>query len=242
MRRGTEPRRVGVVAAAAAAAALIAAAQGAPSGLLDRAGASTTMTVSCTPSSAGANATCQGFQDFGQAAPSSATTHFPPGWQFAQSVGTSPLTPAPNNGDVVGSVDLYADVLLDGCGNPTHQTYPLTWTSPPDANSPEGTVAEVVGRATLLVTTTTTVHGYFVHSDGDSAQSSPHDDLVITYPVTFLCENEPVQSTWTIDGVVAGTSRVVERLPTTSGTYTVVDTWSDGGNGGHVDSATTTVT
>jgi hypothetical protein len=206
--------------------------------------ASTTMTTTCTPTTHSSNATCQGFQDYGNTVkPNVVTTHLPAGWEIARSVGTSVITPIPNNGDVVGSVDGYGDLFTDGCGNPTHQTYTVKWKSPVDSSAPTGTVAEMVATATPLGITIT-VNTYVILSSGDSFVSGSHYNVQTTMPSAFYCANQPMQQTTTVDGTVSGSSptRVIQRLPTTAGTYTTYDSWTDTNSGNHSDSATISIT
>jgi hypothetical protein len=205
--------------------------------------ASTTMTVSCTPATHSSYSSCQGFQDYGNTVkPNVVTTHNPPGWEIARSVGTSVITPIPNNGDTVGTVDGYGDLFNDGCGNPTHTTYTVKWVSPVSGTAPSGTVAQMQAKATVFGTITINVDIYVIwRSSGDSDDASPHYDTQVTMPSSFYCANEPMQSTNTIDGTVSGTTRVIQRTPTTAGTYRFDNTWTDTNGGNHSDNASITI-
>ena len=209
--------------------------------------ASTTFTVTCSPTTAGSNPQCSNFQDFGTAVASSMTTHLPAGWVIAHGDSTtSPITPVPANGDSVGSVDGYGDLFGDGCGNGSvHTTYPVTWVYPIGTGAPTGTVARMKATATLFGFPIS-VSIFIVKTSGsDTQQSGVHYDISVpNMPAAQYCTGSPSSMTTTIYGTVPSSSpaKKIHQLPSTTGTYTVKNVWTSTASVTSNDSATITVT
>jgi hypothetical protein len=208
---------------------------------------STVFTFSVSPATAGAVADTSGHTDTGTYIPASSTVHLPPGALVAHADDrTSPVSPPPLSGDVVGQVKSYGDLWNDGCGNPVTTTSTVTWVEPIGTGAPAGAVAEMKIQGTPLPGLTITKRAFVVKSSGDTFQSGAHYDITIPdMPDEFACAGSPSVSDMTTYGFAraagATTTRVVARNPATPGTYNVYIEYKDTKGVVHQDAAIYTV-
>jgi hypothetical protein len=204
-------------------------------------------TFTVTPSTAGAVADTTGRSNAGTNIPVNSTVHLPPGALVAHADDrTSPVSPPPLNGDVVGVSKSYGDLWNDGCGNYVTTTSTVTWVEPIGSGAPAGTVAELKIQGTPLPGLTITKRAFIVKSSGDTFQSGAHYDITIPdMPDEFACSGSSSSSELTTYGYArAGgvtTSRVVGRNPATPGTYNVFIQYKDTNGALHEDASYYTV-
>ena len=204
-------------------------------------------TFSVSPATAGAVADTTGHTETGTYLAASSTVHLPVGHLTAHADDrTSPVSPPPLHGDVVGQVKSYGDLFNDGCGNYITSTSTITWVEPIGTGAPAGTVAELKIQGTPLPGLTITKRAFIVKSSGDTFQPGAHYDITIPdMPDEFACSGSSSKSDLTTYGFAraAGvtTSRVVGRNPSTPGTYNVYMQYKDTKNALHEDAAIYTV-
>ena len=204
-------------------------------------------TFSVSPATAGSVADTTGHTESGTYLGVSSTVHLPPGALVAHAAdSTSPVSPPPMHGDVVGQVKSYGDLWNDGCGNYITTTSTMTWVEPIGTGAPSGSVAELKIQGTPLPGLTITKRAFVVKSSGDTYQSGAHYDIVIPdMPDEFACSGSNSTSDMTTFGFAkaAGvtTNRVVGRNPATPGTYNVFIQYKDTAGALHEDAAAYTV-
>lgn len=188
--------------------------------------------------------------DAGSAAATEARFHLAPGTLVAHANdATSPVSPPPINGDIVGNATIVADPTLDGCGNPLTIRGNATWIEPVATTAPSGSVAQVRIRVSLLFTSIT-INAFITKSTGDALQAAPHYDLVATGLNSGLpaaCAGSSAKFTVVTNGnalTSSGrkTTRITQKNPSTAGTKTVFVNYSDTAGASHTGSATYTVT
>jgi hypothetical protein len=204
-------------------------------------------TFSTSPSTAGAIADTTGHTETGTYLAASSTVHLPAGHLAAHADDrTSPVSPPPLHGDVVGQVKSYGDLFSDGCGNSTTSTYAVSWVEPIGSGAPAGAVAELKIQGTPLPGLTITKRAFIVKSSGDTFQSGAHYDITIPdMPDEFACSGSSSKNDLTTYGFARSggvtTSRAVARNPATPGTYNVYMQYKDTRNTLHEDAAVYTV-
>jgi len=204
-------------------------------------------TFSVSPATAGAVADTTGHTETGTYLATSSTVHMPPGSLVAHADDrTSPVSPPPLHGDVVGQVKSYGDLFHDGCGTYITSTSTITWVEPIGSGAPAGTVAELKIQGSPLPGLTITKRAFIVKSSGDTFQSGAHYDITIPdMPDEFACSGSSSKSDLTTFGYARSgsttTSRVVGRNPSTPGTYNVYMQYKDTKNALHEDAAIFTV-
>jgi hypothetical protein len=178
-----------------------------------------------------------GYSYYGDKTPASSETDLPAGYDVAhKSSATSPITPVPNDEDVVGSGTARArwqPFCAPESNLNTTVKWENTWASP----TPDGTVAMVTVEAAGGLFTTNA----FIVKQAD------HDYKVVvpTMPSSSVCSNTTAGSnTLTLLGTVAGSSpaRRVVQNPNTAGTYTFNTSYVDTLGGSHSDSDSVTIT
>jgi hypothetical protein len=177
--------------------------------------------------------------------PKDMTFHLPPGVKVAHADdATSPVTPPPQDNDIVGEGDSTAKWVLMFCASST-STLTARWQEPVDSGAPSGTVAQIdVSNAIGFTTKVFVVN----KSSGDSYHAGAHYDLVIPdYPDQHMCSsttNHVVNLT--TYGTVSGTNplRKVAQNPSTCSTITAYVVYNDNRtpSGAHSDSDTETIT
>lgn len=193
----------------------------------------TSFSFSVSPATAGAVADGTGHNDSGTYLAVSSTVHLPAGALVAHATdSTSPVSPPPMAGDVVGQVKSYGDLWNDGCGNYTTTTSTITWVEPIGTGAPAGTVAELKIQGSPFPGLTITKRAFIVKSSGDASQSGSHYDISIPdMPDEFACSGSTSVTDLTTYGFAraggATTSRVVMRNPATAGTYNVFIEYKD---------------
>ena len=204
-------------------------------------------TFSVSPATAGAVSDTTGHTETGTYLAASSTVHLPAGHLIAHAAdSTSPVSPPPMAGDVVGQVKSYGDLFSDGCGNYITSTYAITWVEPIGTGAPAGTVAELKIQGTPLPGLTITKRAFVVKSSGDTFQSGAHYDITIPdMPDEFACSGSSSTSDLTTYGYARAsgvtTNRVVGRNPATAGTYNVYMQYKDTKGALHEDAAIYTV-
>ncbi len=204
-------------------------------------------TISVSPATVGAYADSTSYTNGGTAIAVSHTVHLPPGQLAAHADDrTSPIAPAPLNGDVVGEARIYGDLWNDGCGNPVVTVSQVTWVEPIGSGAPAGAVAELRMRATPIPGLTITKRAFIVKSRGDAFHGTEHYDLTVPdMPDEFACSGS---SSWTeiatygfarAGGVL--TNRVVAKNPSVAGTYNVFVEYKDKAGALHQDAAVYTL-
>ena len=204
-------------------------------------------TFSVSPATAGAVADSTGHTETGTSLATSSTVHLPPGHLAAHADDrTSPVSPPPLHGDVVGQVKSYGDLFHDGCGTYITSTSTITWVEPIGTGAPAGSVAELKIQGSPLPGLTITKRAFIVKSSGDTFQSGAHYDITIPdMPDEFACSGSSSKNDLLTYGFAraAGvtTSRVVGRNPATAGTYNVYMQYKDTKGALHEDAAIYTV-
>lgn len=178
-----------------------------------------------------------GYTYYANHTPASSETDLPAGYDVAHKDSTtSPITPVPNDEDVVGSGTAHARWTYLFCGEGNLNTtvkWENTWASP----TPSGTVAMVTVEAAGGIFTTNA----FIVKQAD------HDYKVVvpTMPSSSVCSSTTNGSnTLTLNGSVSGSSptRYVVQNPATAGSYTFNTSYVDTANGSHSDSDSVTIT
>lgn len=206
------------------------------------------LSVSVSPTTAGAVSDVTTSSNSGTTLATSSVTHLPPGALVAHANdATSPVSPPPQNGDVVGTIDSYSDSWIDGCGNPKHTIATVTWIEPIQSGAPAGTVAQLRGSATILFTQISKNAFVVYKGSGDSYHAGAHYDIVTPdEPDEYACSGSSASSVGTSYGYARSggsvTSRIVGKNPSTVGTHTVWREITDGGGTTHTDSATFSTT
>lgn len=183
----------------------------------------------------------------GTAIPKSGAVHFQAGVKLAHANDlTSPVSPPPVNGDSVGSLQLYGDLISDGCGNPATYPVAVTWVEPIGSGAPAGTVAELKLTSTPIPFLTITKRAFIVQSSGDAWVAGSHYNLVLPdFPDEYACGGSTSKYDMeTFAFAKAGgvaTSRIVAKNPSTAGTYNIFFEYLDINNAQHQDVATVTI-
>ncbi len=204
-------------------------------------------TFSVSPATAGAVSDTTGHTETGTYLAASSTVHLPAGHLIAHAAdSTSPVSPPPVAGDVVGQVKSYGDLFSDGCGNYITSTFTVTWVEPIGTGAPAGAVAELKISGTPLPGLTITKRAFVVKSSGDTFQAGAHYDITIPdMPDEFACSGSTSTNDLTTYGFAraagATTTRVVARNPATPGTYNVYMQYKDTKGALHEDAAIYTV-
>jgi hypothetical protein len=204
-------------------------------------------TASVSPATAGAVADTSGHSESGTFIPASSILHMPAGALVAHAAdSTSPVSPPPLHGDVVGQVKNYGDLWNDGCGNYITSIATVTWVEPIGSGAPAGAVAELKLQATPLPGLTITKRAFVVKSNGDTFQSGAHYDINIPdMPDEFACSGSSSIGDMTTYGFARSggvtTNRVVGRNPATPGTYNVFIEYKDKSGALHQDASSITV-
>lgn len=153
----------------------------------------------------------------------------------------SPLTPAPQDGDIVGEGSATAKWVLLFCGHAT-QSLTARWKEPIDSGAPAGTKAQINVANALGFTTKV----YVEQVSSDSHFNTTHYVLDIPdMPDEQVCSSTTDgASTLTTYGTVANTSptRIVSKNPSTTGSKTIYIDYVDTSNVTHSDSDTETIT
>ncbi|HEX7166526.1 MAG TPA: hypothetical protein VF230_06060 [Acidimicrobiales bacterium] len=206
------------------------------------------LSVSVSPTTAGAVANTTISSNSGTYLGTTSTTHLPPGALVAHANdSTSPVSPSPQNGDVVGQIVSTSDSWIDGCGNPTNTTATVTWVEPVNSGAPAGTVAQIRGSAQILWTQISK-DAYIVHKpNGDSKHAGAHYDIVTPdEPDEYACSGSSASGTTTTYGYAKSggvtTNRIVSKNPSTVGSHTVHKEYTDTSGNGHSDSASFSTT
>jgi hypothetical protein len=204
-------------------------------------------TFTVSPATAGAVADTKAHVEAGTSLPASSVTHLPPGVLMAHADDrTSPVSPPPVHGDVVGGGQSYGDLFNDGCGNYVISNSTITWVEPIGSGAPAGTVAELKMQGTPLPGLTITKRAFIVKSSGDTFFSGAHYDLRIPdMPDEFACSGSSSWTDLTTYGYARSggstTTRVVGRNPSTPGTYNVFHEYTDTKRVVHQDAHSFTV-
>ena len=204
-------------------------------------------TFSVSPATAGAVSDTTGHTESGTYLAASSTVHLPAGHLLAHAAdSTSPVSPPPVHGDVVGQVKSYGDLWNDGCGNYITSTSTITWVEPMGTGAPAGAVAELKIQGTPIPGLTITKRAFIVKSNGDAFHGTAHYDLTMPdMPDEFACSGS---SNWTEIATygfarAAGvtTNRVVAKNPTVAGSYNVFVEYKDTAGALHQDAAVYTL-
>ena len=178
-----------------------------------------------------------GYTYYADHTPASSETDLPAGYDVAHtSSATSPITPVPNDEDVVGSGTAHARWWHLFCGEGDLNTtvkWESTWATP----TPTGTVAMVTVEAA----------GGIFSTNAFIVKQADHDYKVVvpTMPSSSVCSSTTNGSnTLTLLGTVAGSSpaRRVVQNPATAGSYTFNTSYVDTSGGNHSDSDSVTIT
>lgn len=116
----------------------------------------------------------------------STVVHAAPGERWAHADDqTSPVSPPPAHGDVVGTVNHTSDLLVNGCGAGDTQAYTLSWVEPIGSGTPSGTVAELRVSGSFLGLTLSRQMFVVLHGD--------HYDVVAPdWPDELTCSSSAV--------------------------------------------------
>jgi hypothetical protein len=206
-------------------------------------------TATPNPTTHSAVADLTTFVDYGTNVPkTNATLHLATGALLAHAVdSTSPVSPPPVNGDVVGSVTAHSDPWTDGCGSTGTQNYTLTWVDPVGTGAPTGAVAELQARGSFLGITVTKRVFFVWKSSGDSFNASAHYDVVTPdMPDEITCASSASDQTTTAYGYARSggvtTTRVVGKNPSATGTAWSYFDYNDTAGVNHSDSDSFSVT
>lgn len=202
-----------------------------------------TFSFTLSDTSAGANSDGTSAVDYGTDHPTTGTTHLDEGFLVAHANDSqSPLSPPPQNGDIVGQGESTGNWKLLFCGRST-LTFDAKWVEPIGTGAPSGAVA----RIDLVTSLGFTVNSYVVEvtaSSGDDYTGAPHYDLVVPDFGDRACAGSDVDATVTTYGTVPGSSptRYVSQNPSSTGTYTIWSVYIDESGGKHEASDTVTIT
>lgn len=199
-------------------------------------------TFTATPSTANSVADITSYVSFGAHIPASGTIHLPPGSLLAHANdSTSPVSPSPQHGDVVGTIAASSDLWTNGCGGDENQSYTLSWVEPIGSGAPSGTVAELKASGSFFgLTINKRVFFVKTGSGGDSYIGSTHYDMVSNdYPDEITCSTSTPEMTITGYGYARSggvpTSRIVGKNPG-AGTVTSHYHFTDTASATHSDS------
>jgi hypothetical protein len=205
-------------------------------------------TATPNPTTAGAVADLTTYVSYGAYIPKSATTHLATGAVLAHADdSTSPVSPSPQHGDVVGTISASSDLWVNGCFGDENQSYTLSWVEPIGTGAPAGTVAELKATGSFFGITITKRAFFVYKSSGDSHNSSAHYDIVAPdMPDEATCSSStPEQTTVGYGYARSGgsvTNRIVGKNPTSTGTAWSYFDFTDTANNNHADSDSFTVT
>lgn len=189
-----------------------------------------TFSVTLSNPAAGAYSDVTLTWDFGTTEMTSVEVQWPTGWQFAQQTGTSPISPVPLDGHVIGTgVD--TATFEPFCSlSQSNQTVTGRWESTIDSTAPANTVAQHNWSTTLLHT-----HRTYVVRNG----VNDYDVETPDYPDDFMCDGKATSGTRTYFGsyTAGGTTYRVLRNPSTPGTYTFTLVGVDAGGTVHTINA-----
>jgi hypothetical protein len=176
----------------------------------------TTYTFTPVPATPNAVADTTAHLDAGDKLPTQIVYHYPEGHLFAHNnkvagVPASPVTPVPNDGDVVAKITAIADYNLDGCGADDTLNGPVDsanllaifagGTKFEGGTPPAGTVAQW-----KIAASTITLYVNIIKVTTDTFITKPHYDLNVTIPISLVA---CVGTTLTIDQVNYGYSRTI---------------------------------
>ncbi|HEX2039140.1 MAG TPA: hypothetical protein VHF47_05320 [Acidimicrobiales bacterium] len=179
----------------------------------------------------------RGYSYYGSATPKTSVTDLPAGYDLAhKDSATSPITPVPNDEDVVGSGTARAR-WQPFCAPESDLNTTVRWENTWATPTPSGTVAMVTIEAAGGLFTTNA----FIVKQAD------HDYKieVPTMPYSSVCSSTTAGSnTLTINGTVSGSSpaRRVVQNPATAGTYRFNTSYTDTAGGNHSDFYDVTIT
>lgn len=236
----TRSRRIGATSAICAVLALLAPQASAHHDL--------GFTATPNPTTAGAVADLTTYVSFGNHIPVSGTVHLATGAVLAHADdSTSPVSPSPQHGDVVGTIAASSDLWTNGCNGDENQTYTLTWVEPIGVSPPAGAVAEMKASGSFFGLTINKRVFVVKQTSGDSYNSSTHYDIVsVDYPDEITCSTSTPEMTVTGYGYARSggvpTTRIVGKNPTTTGTKTSHYHFTDTASATHSDSDTFDVT
>lgn len=202
----------------------------------------TQVTFTLSDSSAGANSDADVDVDYGTDQPDTGSTHLAEGFLVAHADdNTSPLSPPPQNGDIVGEGTSTAKWKLTFCSRQT-LTFESKWVEPVDIDAPSGAVGQINHSTSLGFT----VKSYVVKvgSGGDSYVSGAHYDLVVPAFGDNACSGSNVTTSITTYGTVPGSSptRYVGQNPGTAGDYDIWSVYTDKSGIDHETMVTVTIT
>ena len=204
-------------------------------------------TATPNPTTASAVADLATYVSFGSHIPKSSVTHFATGALLAHANdSTSPVTPAPQHGDVVGSISASSDLWTNGCNGDENQSYTLTWVEPIGSGAPSGAVARMDATGSFFGLNITKKAYVVWKSSGDSHNASAHYDIVVPdMPDEITCSTSTPEQTTTGYGYARSggvvTSRIVGKNPSTTGTAWSYYEFTDTANATHSDSDSFTV-
>ncbi|HEX8003860.1 MAG TPA: hypothetical protein VF519_14330 [Mycobacteriales bacterium] len=205
-------------------------------------------TATPSPTTASAVADLATYVSFGNYIPKSSVTHFAPGALLAHAEdATSPVSPPPVNGDVVGSISASSDLWTNGCNGDEPQSYTLTWVEPIGTGAPAGAVARMDATGSFFGLNITKKAYVVWKGSGDSANASAHYDIVVPdMPDEITCSTSTPEQTTTGYGYARSggsvTSRIVGKNPSTTGTKWSYYDFVDTANATHSDSDSFSVT
>lgn len=184
----------------------------------------------------GAYSNFTGYTYYGANTPATSTTDLPSGYKVAhKDSATSPITPVPNDEDVVGSGTARAR-WQPFCGPESNLSTTVKWETTWPATVPSGTVAMVTIEAAGGLFTTEA----FIVKQG----TNDYKVQVPTMPSSSVCSSTTAGSnTLTLNGTVSGSSpaRRVVQNPATAGTYTFSTNYTDTGGSAHSDTANVSI-
>jgi hypothetical protein len=112
-----------------------------------------TFTFNATPDDPGVYADITSTIGFGADEASSMEIQVPTGWLIAQQTGTSPITPIPDDEEVIGSGTATALWLHTFCDRNRDLSLTVTWEATIDSGAPAGTVGQATVTATNIFNT-----------------------------------------------------------------------------------------
>jgi hypothetical protein len=177
-----------------------------------------------------------GYPYYGANTPASSETDLPAGYKVAhKDSATSPITPVPNDEDVVGAGTARAR-WQPFCGPSSNLNTTVKWENTWASPTPSGTVAMVTIEAAGGLFTT---NAFIVKQ-----ATNDYKVVVPTMPSSSVCASTTDGSnTLTLYGTVPSSSpaRRVVQNPSTTGSYTFNTSYVDTAGGSHSDSDSVTI-
>lgn len=192
-----------------------------------------TFTFQATPDTTNSYADTTSFMDFDGDEPDTMEIQVPDGWLIAHQVSSpaSPITPIPDDEEVIGSGTATALWLHTFCDRNRDLTLSVTWEATIDSGAPNGTVAQVTITATNIFNT----QGYIVYNGpGD------YDIEVPQMPGAACDSTTDGLVTLLIDGETADGDKVAQN-PSTTGNKTATLVYTDRNSTTHTTNATETI-